>query len=328
MTSPPKPYQKESPSINAPSRHTLPTDSFEKFFTVLLRSAAEEYAEAATCQKKSLRLWKTLCQRASLPVPTERVQPKYSDAKTHFELRAALVLEEAREAISRGLSNIHQKRKARETQQLMLFDTQSIQQLPRILTLEVTAQEFKPRDYGITFITFKNTPHENGSKKYFTDEQKQHLLPGQVMECSVLGSSPVLGCVLPCNKERIRKMAEFDLLIFEPLPNLAKAWTLTPVDAFIGPCRQFAACTEKPDIIPFLHSLLGNQQRPYTASDEDQRATKASSLPSAETKSASNTTTVEKAEPLFKVPPLNENQEKAVSAFLESPSQSISIVQG
>jgi hypothetical protein len=305
-------------------------NSFEKFFAVLLRSSVNDYMEATKSEKHSEELWRRLCRRASLLVPTERIHPKCESVKTHFYVRAALVLEEAREAMSRGVSRNWRQRETAALQ-LALRDTQQ----PSVLvTLNVKVQESLRRDHGITFLKLKNEPHDNGQPRYFTDEEKQHLMPGQVMECSLVGGQNVLGCVLPCQKERIHKLAEFDLLIFQPLSAMSESWTLTPVDAFIGPCRQFAAVTDDPGKIPFLQALLGNQQCPPVTSHNVNNVTSQESSKEQDVISASHPTvdntekTVPTSEPSFTVPKLNENQEKAVSSFLESPPKSITIVQG
>ena len=84
-----------------------------------------------------------------------------------------------------------------------------------------------------------------------------------------------LGCVLPCPppKERIHKLAEFDLLVFQPVHVImSESWVLTPVDAFIGlnidnlwPLRR------NPEKIPFLNALLGYQQCPSTVASHGVR---------------------------------------------------------
>lgn len=285
--------------------------SFERFFTILLRCSVNDYVDASEDNAASLKLWSLLCHRASLVVPTERVKPRYFDAKNHFHIRAALVLEEAREQMSRGLLKNRQDRLARH---LAICDGAPL--LANILTLDVTVTEMKPRDHGITFVTLTKNRIDN--EKYFTLNQKEHLMPGQVMECNLVGSGNtdlfVLGCVLPCSKKRIHKLAEFDMLLFEPF-HASVNMILTPVSSFIGPCRQFEACTGNPESISFLQSLLGHQQ--YPASDDAPRDT-------------NNKTNFEEMseKPYFVVPSLNDSQEKAVSDFLVSPAKSISIVQG
>lgn len=149
-------------------------------------------------------------------------------------------------------------------------------------------------------------------------------MPGQVMECSVFGNDSVLlGCVMPCSKDRIHKRAEFDLIIFQPLLfTSGMKWVLTPVNSFIGPCRQFEACTGNPEAVSFLQSLLGHKQ--YSSEE----ACGVKEVMNDETTRVVKGTTAATEEPLFTVPILNESQEIAVSSFLKSPAKSISIVQG
>ena len=189
--------------------------SFDQFFAILLRSSISDYVNASEDDAASLKLLSLLCHRANLVVPTEPVKPRYFHAKNHFDIRAGLVLEEAREQMSRGLLRNRQDRLARH-----LATRDGAPSPLNILTLDVIVTEMKPRvDRGITFLTLRKDPTDN--RKHFSFEQKEHLMPGQVMECSLVGSgndSFVLGCVLPCNKERIHKLAEFDMLLFEPIP--------------------------------------------------------------------------------------------------------------
>lgn len=305
-------------------------DSFERFFCIMLRSSVQDYIEANKSNAKSMQLWKMLCHRANLPVPSERIQPMYQNAKQHFDIRAALVLEEAREAISRGLASIQQKRETLQSALMRVDVKEQKQQLHPIPTMDlVLLEDAKSKPRGIFFLTFQKAPADDGKSRYFSAEEKQHLLPGQVMECSdEFGTSTLLGCVLPCSKERIHKMAQFDLLLFEQPPK-SRSWRMTPVDAFIGTCRQFAACTEgAPESMLLIDAVLGNQQSPpatLAASHKEQAGTSPSSS-STENKTVNADPAL--SEPTFQVPPLNENQEKAVSTFLDSPLKSISVVQG
>lgn len=306
------------------------TDSFERFFAIMLRSSVQDYVQAARCNDKSLDLWRVLCRRANLEVPRERIRPRYesTQATQHFDIRAALVLEESREALSRGLAGIQTKR---DSLARALTSQHGVKQefLPRMVTLDVEIRgKPNPRPLGITFLTLKCAPHENGTPRYFTDEQKQCLMPGQVLECSVDGGTAILGCVLPCKKERIHKHAEFDLLIFEQLPALKEgdSWTLTPVDAMTGPCRQFEACTRNPEMFPLLQAVLGHQQSPIAAgTNREVDNVKNSSLSQG---GITVTTDPPSFAPTFLVPQLNENQEQAVSGFLKSSPESVTIVQG
>ena len=63
------------------------------------------------------------------------------------------------------------------------------------MTVHVIVQTCVHRKHGITFLTLKNEPHDSEQPRYFTQEEKQYLMTGQVMEFSMAagGRSDCIG---------------------------------------------------------------------------------------------------------------------------------------
>jgi hypothetical protein len=91
--------------------------------------------------------------------------------------------------------------------------------------------------------------------------------------------------------------------------------------------------TNNPTRIGFAGTLLGGRIRTQTSFDEDDdvKVKKEDQKPVAETGTQSILkflTPISQPDPMFKLPRLNPTQEKAASNFLNSPPNSITLVQG
>jgi hypothetical protein len=80
---------------------------YYRFFGSLLRSTPLEFVEAAMFDLSARQLWDSICQRVGLShmIPLTPMASCYPNATMHFGIRAALVLEESRHAISTALSH-------------------------------------------------------------------------------------------------------------------------------------------------------------------------------------------------------------------------------
>lgn len=307
------------------------TDSFDLFFATLLRSSVNDYVEAEKSECISEQLWKILCGRVRIPVPVQRIQPIYDDPKAHFDIRAALVLEEARDAISKSLAKRWNRPKRNSH-----WDTET--DIKESTNLRVHMKHSEPRKHDMTVLTFQALMRDDakGKPKYFTAEQKENLCYGVIFECIPEAqktniASAILGCMLPTSAERIHRQGSFDVLVFQPLTaGTGLSWKLTPVDNFLCAFRQFVAVTVYAAQVPFIDALLGKEETKSTVATEQKepgcpsdRFNTVSPLQVNDSRVAS-----EQRMSSLEIPDLNATQEKAVTSFLASPPNSITLIQG
>jgi AAA domain len=344
-------------------------DSFERFFGSLLRSSPLDFVKDADENNSTdLHLWRTCCERVGIQVPTHALHNYYSDAKVHFSLRAALVIEEARHSLSSILGPrwLHTLPSApgEEPIPIRRGGHRGENSTPILMTVLDDA-ETNPR--GHTRVTFtKDDP--------FTTYEQSHLRSGTVFEC-VSGSqgrctidAVHLGVVLHATNEKKDDDAAVSeketrsacLLFCRPLPAAATRieteWVLTPVSTLLSELRQFEAMTTvrgklRPE---FLVALLGHTKPPPPKSthilfgsmdDEafdfllpceptpDPIREHGDSPPQArEAKRIKTEHSTQHQQPpaetMFTMSTLNESQERAAVTFLESSKFSISLIQG
>jgi hypothetical protein len=291
---------------------------FDRFFASLLRSSPQEFLEAQTVDSKAEALWEVICMRVNLTALKAPIPAYVQDAQLHFDLRAALVLEEARNAISQPLA---QKWKQRKDPAGTMT-----------LTAHYLEQQSQSSNLGHAKIVFcKQLP--------FTKDELFNIRPGTVFECLPRDGqrsiqNVILGVVGSGKREKVEKSRSFTLFIFRDTPHKVEDtdWILAPINTLITELRQYEAMTCKLSSIGFLHSLLGNKGPTHTRfGDEKPAAT-------SRTDSIVTNGSIEdhfppvqardEPSPMFKLPRLNPSQAKAASAFLESAQNSITIIQG
>lgn len=132
---------------------------FERFFGALLRSSAIDVWQSQASIIAATVLWETQCRRVGLTTLTQPLQASYDRPETHFSLRAALVLEEARNALAQPLCQLWKTTQTRKSSNGIM----------------VTVHYHEPAQFH-TKITFrKQLP--------FTKEELFHIRPGSVFEC-------------------------------------------------------------------------------------------------------------------------------------------------
>jgi hypothetical protein len=352
-----------SPSSSVPS--TTRTFSFSSslegmmdFFAPLLQFSVRDYVESGQTDE-GRDLWHRICHCRNLPIPTQCLCDRYShdddnDATTssslqrHFQYRAALVLEEARYGLATTLTQrwALRKKKKKKTNvnrikseraqnslvvvpqknygQIIPFNDAEAKPAPSLIRAEVVEEQI---------IVKKQSSSDDDNEAIgicltfqVTSSSKAQLTWGTVVECQ-LGSSSTcsnrldhayLGLV--SNFSSMNK--QFSLLFFlrpdiihgEGGRLLNSRWTIQPIDdcCWINLQRQFAAVANVPDYpSPFLESLLGKPSTTSspvvscaTSSDYDHNCDKET------------------------IVPLNTSQAQAMTTFLHSDPNSITIVQG
>lgn len=325
------------PDEKQKSKETIPLrlNVYERFFASLLRSEANEYI----CQTKVV--WKTICDRLSLPAPNSPLPASYSNMKDHFMNRAALVAEEARQSISDGLQLLRDDFKSNERERCSNLNKKNSRLGPvntnlMSMELSITWVEHKGKS-GHSILTFskQHTP--------FTRDELLCLRHGTVLACLDQKLTPVienviLGTVVPQNREEIVSSNTFVVMVFRIIKKTIKGkWKLTPIASLLSEQRKFEACSfliNNP--VPFLLPLLGRKQPTHirrikdTNDDTKEFSTKIKNSDGDCTESISDCEVLEivDLEATFQIPRLNEKQEQAANAFLDSKSDTITLVQG
>jgi hypothetical protein len=297
---------------------------FDRFFAALLRSSPQEFLEAQTVDSKAEALWEVICKRVNLTAPKSPIPAYVGDAQLHFNLRAALVLEEARNAISHPLAQNWKQRKIPSG--TMTLTAHYLEQ-----------QQGQSSNLGHAKIIFcKQQP--------FTKDELFNIRPGTVFECLPRDAhrsiqNVILGVVGSSKREQIEKSRSFPLFIFRDTPHKVEDtdWILTPINTLITELRQYEAMTCKLSSVAFLHSLLGNKGATHTRFDDENDEKPAAASLGEDSKVTQGAiedyfppmkVDVDAPSPMFKLPRLNPSQAKAASAFLDSAPNSITIIQG
>jgi hypothetical protein len=301
-----------------PLSPTMPV--FDRFFCALLRSTPAEYRSTFASDGKASDLWRTICQRVSVPVPNEPLPSRYpvdkgdvdgggAGANLHFDHRAALVLEEARQAIAQGLV-CPQGASGRGVGGAKSSSAVSSMVLP-VHNVETT------NTMGTLKLTFVKR-----SEKFKPDELSL-LRPGNVVELRSRDffshpaeSSSVLAVLTSTNREQIEKSRQFQCLVFDPTVCIKQGqdWKMQIVASCISECRCFEAMTSatvrKSELVS---NLLGHHKRDERGDEIPPAKKCAKSMASFFDRHPSE---------------LNETQELASRAFLESAPNSITLIQG
>jgi hypothetical protein len=320
------------PDEKQKSKETIPLrlNIYERFFASLLRSEANEYIG------QSKEVWKTICDRLSLPIPNCPLPPSYSNMKDHFMNRAALVAEEARQSISDGLQLLKDDFNSNERERCSNSNKKNAQLNLMSMELSITWVEHKGKS-GHSILTFskQHTP--------FTRDELLCLRHGTVLACLDQKLTPVmenvlLGTVIPQNREEIVSSNTFVVMVFRIIKKTIKGnWKLTPIASLLSEQRKFEACSfliNNP--VPFLLPLLGRKQPTHIRRIKDNigdtkefnTKEKNSNGDCIDSSSDCEVLEIVDLEATFQIPRLNEKQEQAANAFLDSKSDTITLVQG
>ena len=323
----------------AKSKDFLPLkmNSLERFFACLLRSRASDFVMTLSSTAKdktedvaSLQLWHTLCHRVGLIPPTERLRAVYDNHQTHFQARAALVLEEARHAIASSLRQFFVQRNKNNHKNKMHM----------LLTV---SQLESANSYGHVKITLQN------QQRSYTSKELYDLRPGGILAIRTNDNSNsnninnnkdkntlVLGVIVSSSRDQLESKKCFTILVFRPddiTIQQGNVLTVTVLAQLVTELRCFEALTTpQTRNIAFLHSLLGRPSAVHTRFHEtptDNVVAEQSSA--AVTPSPANQHDQEiiaLASTYFHLPQLNETQQQAATQFLHSKPSSLTLVQG
>jgi hypothetical protein len=293
-------------------------NSLERFYGALLRSEPKAFLDAANSSSNAwLALWETICKRVGLQPFHKPLSSTYEDSKLHLDLRAALVLEEARNAISTELERVWKSNgKQNNKAKTMYLRSHFIEMIP-------ASQHSK-----ITFMNHKD----------FTKDQLFDIRPGSVFQCiprdrDVNIHNVILGVVTSGNREELEIHKRFQVLVLRNLPPQAEdtEWTVLPITTLITELRCFEALTSSAVArVGFMNSILGGKTPRHTRFDSDGEIAE-------EIKSDNKENTIlqyyKKENPnegnsMFKIPLLNPTQEKAASSFLDANPNTVNLIQG
>lgn len=350
--------KKEQDSEELPKNMNI----YDRFFGALLRSSASEFHKAASsngggAEAASDVVWHALCRRLGLAhmIPQQPIASTYHDAKVHFGVRAALVLEEARESISAALVQRWKQQKSRANGGSNSGRHRSIATVLHFI-------EGKSRHTGLAVVRFRKMSP-------LSREELFHVRPGSMFEC-VPRDNPnlanvVLGVVSSSNRDEAENKHIVSLLVLsgDTVCEGRDEWLVTPLCSLISELRQFEACTRawSETNLPFLRSILGGSAvakgthvRFESESDEEKenevRIKKELKDDDHHDEEEEDADKVKKeddddeedddddiqvvappghiAENAFSLPTLNKTQERAASTFLNSAPSTVTIIQG
>lgn len=325
------------PDEKQKSQETIPVGlpAFERFYAGLLRSEANAYIG----ERKGL--WESICSRLALPTPTGPLSSSYNTQQAHFSNRAALVIEEARKALSDRVRELRDERNSNHHRPAgfpsrFAHPRQSNKE-KALVSMETLVTRVEHKGSGHSILTFakKSSP--------FTKDEVHYLRQGTVFACldkktTHTIENMLLGVVLPQNRDEMISSNSFAVMLFRKIKKTNKGhWKLTPILSLLTEQRQFEACLNQMTTpVPFLLPLLGKKRYSHMQTGEDrtigQLAIKgeAEELDENDSDSSSDCEELEfiDLESTFQIPRLNEMQERAATAFLRSKSDTISLVQG
>lgn len=313
----------ETPKSEVLSRK-LPT--MQRYFASLLMSSAKEFRDAHTDRNAHERLSSSVCRRLGLSAPKGVLRPLYEDKSAHFDVRAALVMEESRHAISEAL--------------FKRWSSKQSGQRGRggdVMNLALQSMQTRKQAGHVVFVF--------ASKKPFTPSENYNIRPGACFEILPPGPRSIdrilLGNVASNGGSDLYEESRdtLSLMVYSPFGSFPEQgeWQVAPVTSLISMVRQFEACTVYARRVPFVHNLMGKKNSTHIRFDQDDDCIVVDSSGAELTSVKIQETTEEKKEedfeskeenPFFVLPTLNETQELACRNYHKAPSNSISLVQG
>jgi len=322
---------------------------FDRFFAAVLRTPPREYlgssfedegggggndSDAAT----AIAVWTKMCARVGLTAPTGRVSGNYEDADEHYDVRAALVLEEARAALAAGLRRRSRNRGS--------GGSGTTTRVPGTMTsLSAHYVERNHSKAASSKITFRK-------RLPFTKEELFNIRPGGVFEASVRGGGSTtdshFGVVVSAKRGATERSQSFDLVFYtdELPPKLdGTEFVVSPVENLICTFRCFEAMMSK--TVRNIEYLLGNKNEDdenNNNNNNNYNYNYNNSLPGDGASSSNAKARQYQASigsylqrrprqgppppPPFALKRLNRTQETCAATFLKSEQNSITITQG
>lgn len=287
----------------------------DRFFAALLLSPAADFLLSDDLEDRSLLLWKKICKRVGLPTRIEAIQGRYANENPHFEIRAALILEEARASISQSLLKT-QKRRNHD---------------PARNWNATVMKSYKSKDTEFRKVSFRI--------QSFNDDNFFDMRPAGVVLCTPRKCNKEglenshLGVVTASYRDEATNTCICTCAFFrksESLPFVDSShWMVSPLCRLITELRAFEAMTVRPGDVEFLQELLGNQHsmlargsvsNECTLEVNDEYHNVEKKFPK---RSRNN---LKKCNKIFTLPTLNKLQELAASSFLTSDNGTITLV--
>jgi hypothetical protein len=237
----------------------------ERFCASLLTSSVEELRDSNASSQQRDALMQQVCGRVGVSLP-QALPSNYYCAREYYDLRAALVLEEARFTLSETLGR--RKNKTR---------------------IPVTLASVDEREKtGHCVLQFG----KNGGDRYkkmppaFTPQELYYMRPGNCFQVDfVYGggnnnsnlSGSVLASIVPLFQHDSSQAPTVTLMVYQSqaLPpkidqlvdDPSISWTISPLGSLISHVRQFEACTRATKVA-FLPSILSHKQSTHIRFDD------------------------------------------------------------
>lgn len=310
----------------------------DRFFASLFLSSVDEYIKSEDDDAARAQLTSDICLRARLPLPA-KVPPSSIDAHHFYSTRASLVMEESRYILADAL-----RRHGRP------HDPHGRpHDGPALLRLRLVSVEEREK-LGATVLTFEKKTR--GAT--FTPQELCDMRPGCCFEIALEGKiesqkeesgdyiplesantwhhTSVLASVVPLadrsNVDSQLSLMVYHRLMLDPLCD-EELWQIRPLTTLIAECRQFEACTQKPNVA-FLPKLLGWKDASHIRfddSDDDDNDDGDKEEEKNPIEQDDKHSTRHVASRLI-LPRLNPTQERAAAAYLASPPSTLMLVQG
>jgi hypothetical protein len=186
----------------------FPKHGSDAFLTALFRTPIKDYVYCESKDKfsESMKIWEQLCERTDLRTLKSAVPAVQNTVQEHFEMRAALVLEEARETLAQALTSLWNRK---ERKYYESFEDLTIK--------EQTTDDSELAKKGMKKIIFKRRPtHVDKKKDRFSTEEIGCLQSGSLCLLQECGSHTVkFAFIQPNSNERLQKKKEFEVLCVE-----------------------------------------------------------------------------------------------------------------
>lgn len=316
------------PDEKQKSKETIPVGlpALERFYAGILRSEATDFLG------DSKGLWETICSRLALPTPKGPLPSSYGTQQAHFSNRAALVIEEARQALSDSIRELKNGRNS-NYQRSSVFPNKNgrARQSGKdnaLFSMDLSITRVEHKGSGHSILTFAK------KSQLFTKEELQHFRQGTIFSCLDRKTTHTienifLGVVLPQSREEMITSNSVAVMLFRKIKKTKEGiWKLTPILSLLSEQRKFEACLiQMATPVPFLLPLLGRNRSGHALQTHGGEAK------ILESQNADDSGDCEVLEFVdlactFQIPRLNKMQEKAATAFLTSKSDTINLVQG
>jgi hypothetical protein len=242
----------------------------ERFCASLLTSSVEELRGSNATSQQRDALMQQVCGRVGVALP-QALPSNYSCAREYYDLRTALVLEEARFTLSETLG----RRKHKTS-------------IP--VTLASVDERKKTGHCVLQFGKHYGDRYKNLSPA-FTPQELYYMRPGNCFQVDfVYGggnkdnndinnnlSGSVLASIVPQFQHDSSQAPTVTLMVYqsEALPpkidhhvdDPSISWTISPLGSLISHVRQFEACTRATKVA-FLPSILSHKQSTHIRFDD------------------------------------------------------------